>query len=147
MFSYEERIKAVKLLLQYDMSYSTVIRELGYPTKETLWNWYNEYSQNGDLHQNFIKQPKYSEEEIQRAVNYYLEHGRSISKTVKKLGYPSRPILNKWILELAPEKKRHCRSGGSIVEYTREQKEQAVISLCSRSKPAKEVAAEHGTTR
>lgn len=47
MFSYEERIKAVKLLLQYDMSYSTVIRELGYPTKETLWNWYNEYSQSG----------------------------------------------------------------------------------------------------
>jgi putative transposase len=147
MFSYEERIKAVKLLLQYDMSYSTVIRELGYPTKETLWNWHNEYSQNGDLHQNFIKQPKYSEEEIQKAVNYYLAHGRSISKTVKKLGYPSRPILNKWILELAPEKKRHCRSGGSIVEYTREQKEQAVISLCSRSKPAKEVAAEHGATR
>ena len=59
MFSYEERIKAVKLLLQYDMSYSTVIRELGYPSKETLWNWYNEYSQNGDLHQNFIKQTKF----------------------------------------------------------------------------------------
>ena len=59
MFSYEERIKAVKLLLQYDISYSTVIRELGYPTKETLWNWYNEYSQNGDLHQNFIKQTKF----------------------------------------------------------------------------------------
>lgn len=55
--------------------------------------------------------------------------------------------MNKWILELAPEKKRHCRSGGSIVEYTLEQKEQAVISLCSRSKPAKEVAAEHGATR
>ena len=147
MFSYEERIKAVKLLLQYDMSYSTVIRELGYPSKETLWNWYNEYSQNGDLHQNYIKQPKFSEEEKQRAVNYYLEHGRSVSRTVKKLGYPSRPVLDKWILELAPEKKRHCSSGGSIVKYTREQKEQAVISLCSRSKPAKEVAVEHGTTR
>jgi transposase-like protein len=66
MFSYKERIKAVKLLLQYDMSYSTVIRELGYPSKETLWNWYNEYSQNGDLHQNYIKQPIYSEEEKQR---------------------------------------------------------------------------------
>lgn len=29
MFSYEERLKAVKLLLQYDMSYSMVIRKLG----------------------------------------------------------------------------------------------------------------------
>ncbi len=62
MFSYEERIKAVKLLLQYDISYSTVIRELGFHTKETLWNWYNEYSQNGDLHQNFIKQTKFNGE-------------------------------------------------------------------------------------
>ena len=88
-----------------------------------------------------------SKDEKQRAVNYYLEHGRCVARTVKKLGYPSRATLDKWILELAAEKKRHCRSGGSIVEYTREQKEQAVISLCSRSKPAKKVAAEHGTTR
>lgn len=55
--------------------------------------------------------------------------------------------MDKWILEIAPEKKRDCSSGGSIVKYTREQKEQAVISLCSRSKPAKEVAVDHGTTR
>lgn len=32
MYSYEERIKAVQLLLQYDMSYATVVRELGYPS-------------------------------------------------------------------------------------------------------------------
>ena len=147
MFSYEERIKAVKLLLKYDMSYSTVIREIGYPSKQSLWNWYNEYSQHLDLYQNYIKQPKFSEEEKQRAVNYYLEHGRSVSRTVKKLGYPSQPVLDKWVLELAPEKKRHCSSGGSIVKYTREQKEQAGVSLCSSSKPAKEVAAEHRTTK
>lgn len=55
--------------------------------------------------------------------------------------------MDKWILEIASEKKRHCRSGGSIVRYTREQKEKAVISLCSRSEPAKQVAAEHGSTR
>lgn len=64
MFSYEERIKAVKLLIQYDLSYSTVIRELGYPSRESLWNWYNEYSQYGELHQDFIKQPKFTEEGI-----------------------------------------------------------------------------------
>ena len=34
MYLYKERIKAVKLLLQYDMSYSTVVRELGYPPKQ-----------------------------------------------------------------------------------------------------------------
>jgi transposase-like protein len=147
MFTYEERIKAVKLLIQYDMSYSTVIRELGYPSRESLGNWYNEYSANGELHQNFIKKPKFTEEEKQKAVNYYLEHGKCVSRTVKKLGYPSCPMLDKWIQELAPDKKKHCRSGDTVVKYTHEQKEQAVISLCSRSKSHKEVAAEYGTTR
>jgi hypothetical protein len=33
MFSYKERMKAVKLLIQYDMSYATATRELGYPTR------------------------------------------------------------------------------------------------------------------
>ncbi len=48
MFSYDERIKAVQLLLQYDMSYATVIRELGYPSRRALRNWYEEYNQNGE---------------------------------------------------------------------------------------------------
>ena len=57
-------------------------------------------------------------------------------------------MLDKWILELAPEKIRHCRSGGAVLKYTHEQKDhQAVISLYSRSKSAKAVVAEDGTTR
>lgn len=147
MFPYEKRIKAVQLLLQYDMSYASVVRELGYPSRRALVDWYEEYIENGDLHRDFIKKPKFNEEERQKAVNYYLEHGKSVSRTVKALGYPSRPELDKWINEIAPEQKKHCRSGGSLVKYTREQKEQAVISLCSRSKPAKEVAIEIGVTR
>jgi len=86
MFSYQERIKAVQLLLQYDMSYATVIREFGYPARRTLVNWYEEYIKNGGLHSDFIKKPKFSEEERQKAVNYYLEHGKCVSRTVKVLG-------------------------------------------------------------
>ena len=147
MFSYDERIKAVKLLIQYDMSYSDVIHELGYPAKTSLHNWYEEYKKTNDLHTEYIRKYKYSLEEKQVAVSYYLEHGKSVSRTVKKLGYPCRPQLDKWISEIAPDQKRYCNSGGAVVKYSREQKEQAVISLCSRSKPAKEIATEIGTTR
>ncbi|MCK9217473.1 MAG: hypothetical protein M0P77_06090 [Firmicutes bacterium] len=63
MFLYEEHLKAIKLLLQYDMSYSTVRRELGYPSKESLRNWYYEYRKEGKLHRDFVKKAKYSEEE------------------------------------------------------------------------------------
>ncbi len=147
MFSHDERIKAINLLLQYDLSYAAVIRELGYPSRGALKDWYKEYVENGNLHKDFIKESKFSDEERQKAVNYYLEHGKCVSRTVKVLGYPSRPILDKWIKEIMPDKKKHCLSGGSLIKYTQEQKEQAVISLCSRSKPAKEVAAEIGVTR
>ena len=40
MYSYEQRVTAVKLLIQYDMSYSTVIQELGYPNNsKSLRYW------------------------------------------------------------------------------------------------------------
>jgi len=54
MFSHEERLKAVKLLIQYDMSYTDTIRELEYPSKQTLRNWYTEYKTNNSLHFDFI---------------------------------------------------------------------------------------------
>lgn len=31
MYSYEKRLKDVKLFIQYDKSYASVYRELGYP--------------------------------------------------------------------------------------------------------------------
>ena len=105
MFSYKERVKAVKLLLQYDISYATVLRELGYPSRESLVSWYKEYVQNGDLHQDYIKKDKFTEEQKKEAVNYYLEHGKCVRRTCQKLGYPSRPVLDKWIAELAPSQK------------------------------------------
>ena len=95
MFSYKNRIKAVKLLIKYDMSYSDVRRELGYPSKESLRKWYREYIKNGDLKSEYIRKDMYSEKEKLNAVNYYVEHGKSVSRTVRKLGYPSRPILDK----------------------------------------------------
>ena len=64
MYTYEERIKAVKLLIQYDMSYATVIRELEYPTRRALRDWYEEYFQEGNLHQSYVKKTKFSEEEM-----------------------------------------------------------------------------------
>lgn len=129
------------------MSYADVIRELGYPSRRALRNWYVEYKGNDDLHTDYIRKYKYSSEQKHLAVTYYLEHGKSVSRTVKKLGFPSRPQLDQWIAEIAPNQKKHCCLGRAVVKYTREQKVQAVISLCSRSKSAKEVAADYGITR
>ena len=72
MFSYEQRIKAVKLLIQYDMSYATVTRELGYPTSKSLRGWYQEYIKANSLHKTFVKQYKYTEEQKQKRIKVSL---------------------------------------------------------------------------
>ena len=84
MYSYEQRIKAVQLLIKYDMSYSTVIHELGYPDSGSLRGWYKEYKENGDLHKDRTKKSKYTLEQKRAAVDYYLEHGKCVNRTCKK---------------------------------------------------------------
>ena len=147
MYSYEDRIKAVNLYIKYGHSAAAVVHELGYPNRKMLRLWYLEYEKNGGLHENFIKHPNYSQEEMSYAVEYYLEHGRCISRTCKILGYPSRPVLREWIDELAPGRRKASNSGGVVIQYTPEQKKDAVIGLCARNGAADAVAATHGTSR
>lgn len=49
MFSYEDRIRAVKLYIKLGKSLGATIRQLGYPTKNSLIGWYREYEQGCDL--------------------------------------------------------------------------------------------------
>lgn len=148
MYSYEDRLRAVKLYIKYDYSAIDTVRELGYPDRHSLRNWYKEYKTQGDLHKNRDRESKYSLEDRKKAVTYYLEHGKSVSRTCKKLGYPSRTTLVQWLEEDVPDQIKHRRQiGSSMVDLPQEIKEQAVIDLCSREGRAKEVAAKYDVTR
>ena len=59
---------------------------------------------------------------MQKAVNYYLEHGRSIRRTVRILGYPSRTLLAQWIAELASGDRKARITHGAMVQFSQEQK-------------------------
>ena len=73
MYSYEERLRAVKLYIQYDKSYASVFRELGYPpSNHTLKLWFREYEQNGDLHKSYIKTSIYTADQRKAAIQYYI---------------------------------------------------------------------------
>ena len=43
MYSYEDRIRAVKLFIKLGKRTGLTIRQLGYPTKNSLKNWHLEY--------------------------------------------------------------------------------------------------------
>ena len=95
MYSYEERLRAVELYLKYGRRMKATIRELGYPTKNALKAWCEEFEDTGDIQAVYVRsKPKYSDEQKNAAIAHYLNHGRSIAFTRQVLGYPSRGKLS-----------------------------------------------------
>jgi putative transposase len=147
MYSYEDRIKAVRLYIKYDLSAADTVRELGYPSRKMLVRWYKEYHETGGLHEGYIKHPTYTSAQMRAAVNYYLEHGHNISRTVRAVGYPTRETLAEWIDELAPGERKVRIRRGAVVQFSQEQKKDAVIELCAREGSAAAVADKLGVSR
>lgn len=150
MYSYEERLRAVKLYIKYDHILSAVIRELGYPSHQALLQWYREYITQGDLHVKCVRHRrrcKFTMEQRKAAVAYYQEHGQNLARTVKKLGYPSRATLFNWLKEDISKSTHPCHSGFPEVKLQQDQKEQAVIDLCIRESSAEKIASKHGVSR
>lgn len=97
MYSREDRIKAVQLYIDSNCNEGKVIRALGYPSPGALRQWYREYMQTGELHQTSKKKPRFTENQIKVAVEYYDKHEGSFSATVRALGYPNRNTLSQWV--------------------------------------------------
>ena len=144
MYSYEERIKAVKLYMKYEHSLATTIHKLGYPSPKALYGWYKEYELNGDLHNSSRRSHEFTQHEKKIAVDHYLEYGRNYSRTVRMLGYPSRETLRSWCKELAPEARKIRRSK---LNYSQEQKTEAVMELAVREISAKKIAERYHVSR
>lgn len=145
MYSYEDRLRAVRLYIKLGKRVRLTIRQLGYPTKNALKTWYREYEQSQDLPAGYARQPMYSQAHKERAVEHYLEHGRCIAATVRSLGYPSKGLLSEWLQELLPQER--ARVGGRSEALAPEAKEAAVIALCMRPASAQAVADDLGVSR
>ena len=146
MYSFEEKMKAVNLYIKYHYKAAPVIRELGYPERHMLVKWYKQYEDSGTLPKKMKGRQKFTEQQKQMALQYYWEHGQSIACTIRHLGYPGITTFKNWLNEAYPDRTKHCISGGAMVEYPQEKKEQAVIDLCSRAVAAKEIADQHGVS-
>ena len=98
MYSYEDRIRAVKLFIKLGKRIAPTVRQLGYPTKNALKSWLQEYEALQDLRVVYVRpKQKYSYAQKLAAVQHYLEHDRCIASTIKALGYPCRDYLRVWI--------------------------------------------------
>ena len=147
MYSYEQRIKAVELYIKFDKNASAVVRELGYPTTRMLTYWYQEYLEEGDLHKKSRLKSGYTAEQRDVAIKHYLEYGKSLTRTVRALGYPCRQLLGKWVYEALPFDCHPLKRGSSGIEYTDKQKKSAVVSVSSGEKTVTQIHAEMGVAR
>lgn len=141
MYSYEERLRAVKLYLTLGKRCKATIQQLGYPTKNALKAWHDEFERRGDLQAGYARsKPKYSDEQRSVAVEHWANHGRCFAFTLKALDYPCRQKLTAWVRERYPEA-RKCvvgKSGRPTVSLS--SKHAAVYELCTRRGSAQEVA-------
>lgn len=149
MYSLEERKKAVELYIKYGRKAAYVIRDLGYPKNtKSIVSWAKELEQTGSLHEKVASSRAYTDEEKQKAVAFYLDHGKQISYTIRSLGYPCREKLMEWIDELAPGK-RIIHEGCLMRDKhpSMEKKTECVVKLAMRSGSAGEAAKEAGVSR
>jgi transposase InsO family protein/transposase-like protein len=148
MYSYEDRIRAVKLYIRLGKRLSMTVRQLGYPTTKALERWYRMYEQSHDLPADRIcSKPKYSDEQKKTATDHYLSHGRCLAATVKALGYPVDVTLAAWLDERQPARKSRVVGKATGVRHARELKQKAVIDLCTRQDSGQAVAQKIGVSR
>lgn len=149
MFSTEQRRIAIETFIRFDHSYADAIAELGYPTRHSLRAWYKDYLEHGGVRSpKRQREPKFTLEMRQAAVDYYLAHGKSLARTMRRMGYPaSREYLCDWIDELAPGQRKYRGPSPKAGPVPLAEKIQAVAELESRSGTAAEVAEKHGVSR
>lgn len=128
MYSREERMKAIELYAQCK-SIASVIRELGYPSRNGLRGWYQEYLkelktgvkwERAKYRRSTPGWSRYSLEQKQFAVDFFFNNKYGIETAVKRLGYPSPVALSQWCNELAPGS-RELRNRVQRVQYLQEQ--------------------------
>ena len=141
MYSYEERLKAVKLYIKLGRRCKATIRQLGYPTKNSLLAWHDELEKTGDFKSTYVRaKSKYSVEQRDTAIEHYLNHGRCFAFTIKALGYPGQAKLREWVFEQFPEFKQHVVGKRGGRPATLASKRASVYELCTRDGSAQEVA-------
>ena len=149
MFSTEQRRIAIETFVRFDHSYADTIAELGYPTRHSLRAWYKDYLEHGEVRPpKRQREPKYTLEMRQAAVDCCLAHGKSLARTMRRMGYPaSRECLCDWIDELAPGQRKHRGPNPKRDPVPIEKKVQVVAELEARTGPAAEIAEKHGVPR
>ena len=97
MYSTGQRKLAIETYIKFDLSAADTVAELGYPTRHSLRAWYKDYLEHGEVRPpKRQREPKFTLEMRQAAVDYYLAHGKSLALATSassRSSVPSRLAL------------------------------------------------------
>jgi len=147
MYSYSDRLRAIKLYIQYGKSAAATVRVLGYPSKKQLRRWYRGYAASGQVPPRKKRKSKYTAAARRRAVEQYFLMGKCLARTVRELGYPSIESLRTWLNGESPAVPTRRHNLTVPADRSGAERKRAVIDLCTRQTSAAEVANKFGVTR
>lgn len=143
MYSTEQRKLAIETYIKFDLSAADTVAELGYPTRHSLRAWYKDYLEHGEVRPpKRQREPNFTLEMKQAAVDYYLAHGKGLARTMRKMGYPaSREYLCGRTDDLALGQRKYKGPNPKAGPVPLGEKIQAVSELGSRNGTVAEAAA------
>ncbi|ECH9259084.1 IS3 family transposase [Salmonella enterica subsp. enterica] len=148
MFTEAERLRAIELYFKYGRKLAPVVRELGYPSKRNLRRWIRLWEASDGATKAIRRKPRYSDMQKQAAVEHYLNHDCCLAFTSRTLSYPCCGVLARWVNERHPDRRLIFTStNNQIAPFEPEVKRQAVMELCTRHVPAREIARNIGISR
>ena len=131
MYTLKQIEAALKLLDQYDGQLSKTARELNI-NRRTLLSWREKRRRNEPpLKRNRNSWSKWSKEQKHEAIEYYFSHGESVTKTCRKLGFPTTSTLRYRVSKDKRWKSKHKTHKKATI-LSQEEKQQAVVDLVTR---------------
>ncbi|WP_312072372.1 transposase [Anaerotignum propionicum] len=144
MYSFEEHKIAINLYSKYDLEVNPVLKVLGYPSSRILYKWHKEFANQGGFLKRHTRKSIYSDEQKKLAIDYYLNHGKSLATTIRHLGYPSRIALSSWIKSTSLFLGKSCDTSKYKVRFSFNKRKQAVFNLCQKNTSGENIPKSHG---
>lgn len=146
MYKLKQIEEALELLDRYDGQLSKAARDLGI-NRRTLKSWQDKRKRKEPLLKaNRASWSKWTQEQKQQAIEYYFNHGESVTNACRKLGYPTVSTLKLWVKQDKRWKSKHKNHKKPTI-LSHEVKEKAIIDLVTRDSSAKIIADKYNVDR